>query len=139
MQNYKEVAHAAAHWWADKSFNDPDNQNNGTDDLAMLLKKQFAAEAQNKVTDFQKEKFTKLLTECLESVLKLEDSRAMLDVDYHPCELLSDVCKAAKVDEQCLPIKTDMWIETDGDITVSYGYRGSIENLVVPTYKPPVQ
>ena len=114
-----ELFEVAADWWIDKTFNKLFNQNNGEPDHNLLLN--FCALESKK--DITKEQIDIFRSELIKG-LKSDDRRwIFIGVDYHPGQYLAEACEKAKINDICLPCKSDMHIYTDeGYITVSFGY-----------------
>lgn len=109
----------AADWWVDKTFNKLFNQNNGEPDHNLFLNF-CASKSREGITKEQIDIFRSELIKGLRS-----DDRGwiFIGVDYHPGQYLAEACEKAKINDICLPCKTDMHIYTDdGYITVSFGY-----------------
>ena len=80
------------------------------------------------------EKFEDILRNYIKNALEREGSgRVDLDVDYHPCRVLSSCLDQAFGEKgynslTVFPCKTSMWI-IDGTVKVSQGYRAETKTL----------
>jgi len=134
MENtFENAVKKVVKFWSEKSFNTPLNQNNGDDSesggLAFILKNLVASDAQSDVSPDNIEKFETKLTELL---YKQKDNRYKLDldVDYHPCSVLSEAVDFAGLNEMCLPCKTWTTINMQTfEAKASYQYRGKLTVL----------
>ena len=80
------------------------------------------------------EKFEDILRNYIKNALELEGSgRVYLDVDYHPCRVLSSCLDQAFGERgynslTVFPCKTSMWVN-DETVEVSQGYRAETKIL----------
>ena len=80
------------------------------------------------------EKFEDILRNYIKNALEIEGSdRVYLDVDYHPCRVLSSCLDQAFGERgynslTVFPCKTSMWVN-DGTVEVSQGYRAETKIL----------
>ena len=120
----------AAKWWADKVRNvGPGNFNNGDDStsggMAMILATMLAMD---KEPDSESaDQFEKILSEHIRKRVE-DDGYLILDCDYGPCTLLSNVAKVSGVDASCFPWKTNMNI-TKEEVKVSCGYGAAYKKI----------
>ena len=122
-----DVAVQIANWWADKichtKFDNGDRSETGFMSMAL------ASMLVQPVTDEQREKFVKVLTERIEG-----KDRLFLDVDYHPSTDMREAAKEAGISEGNFPWKT--WVQLFREhgkegfkIVARYGYCGEPETL----------
>jgi hypothetical protein len=133
VQTFEEAVLKTVLFWSDKSFRTPLNQNNGDDSLnggmmfALMNMKSMAA--QESVTDDKVEKFEEKLTELLMDSQNDPRYEWTLDVDYDPCQMLSEAADYAGFDSGCFPCKTFTRIEKDHNVTAKYQYGGNFITL----------
>lgn len=122
-QTYEEAVLKAVMWWSDKSFRTPLNQNNGDDSpqggMMFALMNTVAMKAQETATTEKQKAFESKLTELLMNCDKYERT---LDVDYHPCRLLSEAAKFAGIDSGCFPCKSHTRIDDNNKVFAKYQY-----------------
>jgi hypothetical protein len=131
MQTLEQAISKVVKFWSEKSFRTPLNQNNGDNsengEISFLLMNQVALTAQSNVTDEKIKAFEDKLTELL---LKSEPhERAWLDVDYHPCKMLSDAAQYAGLDDGCFPCKSSTHIGRDNIAQAKYQYGSQMVDL----------
>jgi hypothetical protein len=123
-RSYPEAVELTVNWWCEKSFNTPNNFDNG-DAMCNAFGNWAASLAIKKVDADMITKFKNKLSELL---LKLEGkgrSFNRLDVDYHPCGTLSEACMFSGIDTCCLPCKTFTQIEDNNEVRGRYQYGGA--------------
>lgn len=126
-KSLKEIAKIASEWWADKvchpKFDNGDNGEAGVMCFMManIAKKDVEDESKQKFADLLKIRIEKELTERPEYTVNL-------DVDYHPCRILSEVGKSAGISDMNFPWKTYMLISSNS-VSVAYGYQAPLEVL----------
>ena len=123
QQSYEDAVLKTVMFWSDKSFRTILNQNNGDDSpqggIMFALMNMVSGKAQESITEEKIKLFEKKLTELLMSCDKYDRT---LDVDYHPCILLSEAAKFAEIDEKCFPCKTVTRIDEDNTVHAKYQY-----------------
>lgn len=124
-QSYEDAVLKTVMWWVEKSFNTTLNQNNGDNSpqggMAFMLMNMLSMDSQKDATPDKIKKFEEKLTELL---MENRDDRfnRNLDVDYHPCKLLSIACEYAGINPGCLPCKTFSQIDDQNRVYVKYQY-----------------
>lgn len=126
-RTYQQAVELMVHWWIEKSFHTPLNQDNGdtsTDGLAFLLLNMRSMSAQQKNTPEKIEAFKEVLTKLL---IEKEDKGRYdktLKIDYHPNQILAEACQQSGIDSGCLPCKTFTFINDDNEIEGRHKYGG---------------
>lgn len=124
-QSYEDAVLKTVMWWSEKSFNTTLNQNNGDNSpqggLTFMLMNMLSMDSQKDATPDKIKKFEEKLTELLMEKKDNSYDRT-LDVDYHPCELLSTACEYAGINPGCLPCKTFSRIDNQNRVYVKYQY-----------------
>lgn len=130
---YQNAIEAVAEFWAENTFNNPVNQNNGDmDGMLFALANMASMQAQREVTSEQVELFKKNLVERMKTEYnktgKLWSLR--LDCDYGPCNTLAEAATDAGITNgMSFPWKTESWINEDGKAEASLGYHGPVKKL----------
>jgi hypothetical protein len=127
-RTYKEAVEITVKWWAEKSFLTPFNQNNGdysdSGTIGLFLVNMSSAVAQKKVTPEKLQNFKSKLTELLLENEGKGRYATQLDVDYYPNKMLTEACRFAEVDTDCLPIKTFTFINEENQVEGRFQYGG---------------
>jgi len=122
-QTYEEAVLKTVMWWSDKSFRTPLNQNNGDDSpqggMMFALMNTVSMNAQQTATVEKQKAFESKLTELLMNCAKQERT---LDVDYHPCRMLSEAANFAGIDSGCFPCKSYTSIDDNNKAFAKHGY-----------------
>lgn len=133
VQTFEDAVLKTVMFWSDKSFRTPLNQNNGDDSpnggMMFALMNMVSMSAQESVTDDKIKKFEEKLTELLMDVQNEPRYKWTLDVDYHPCQMLSEASEYAGLDSGCFPCKTFTRIEKDHNVTAKFQYGGNLITL----------
>ena len=124
----KEIAEAAAKWWADQISGNV-TFDNGDDSLTGSMCSAMASKLVKPVTEEQKNKFIEILTERI-----VTEQRDILSVDYGPDMLLGESAEQAGISESNFPWKTVMWIVMEKDtgmakVIVRAGYRAEQKQI----------
>ena len=122
--NREEGIKKAAKWWGDKVCG-PVRHDNGDNSRGSMMAMLLADLGSSPVSNNAAEVFQKELISRINASLNSGNHRVYLDVDYHPCEMLSQAAKVAGVNTMNFPFKTNMYIEVYGDeckVEVSDGY-----------------
>lgn len=131
---FKAASVRCANWWANKAFKTENNQDNGDNSISgalgmglanMLAEKSREGVTRSKITIFTNSIINDIWKEKQENI----NAWIMMDVDYHPCKILTDACHLSGLDSLCLPIKTWTKIRKDNKVSASFGYRGKIERV----------
>lgn len=125
VRTYEEAVKIVVDLWIEKSFNDFDNQDIGEEGMLQNLLLSKSRQAQGEVDQDKIDRFKILLTQMLMSENK--DSR--LDVDYHPCDLLSFVCEACEISTSCLPVKSSTTINNKNQVISKFSYNGNVTTI----------
>jgi hypothetical protein len=132
-QTFEDAVLKTVLFWSDKSFRTKFNQNNGDDSpnggMSFLLMNMVANKAQESITDEKIKLFESALTEKLLALKKENPWKWELDVDYHPCQILSECADIAGLDQGCFPCKTFTRIESDFSVKAKYQYGGKFLTL----------
>lgn len=133
MKNtYEEAVLKTVLWWSDKAFRTSLNQNNGDNSsqggMAFMLMNILAMNVQDKITEEQIKKFEEKLTELL---IKNKNNKweRNLNVDYHPCTLLSDAAEYAGINTSCFPCKSSTQIDDQNKVYAKYQYGGDFVEI----------
>jgi hypothetical protein len=130
-QTFEDAVLKTVLWWSEKAFQTSMNQNNGDDSLGggmtFLLMNMVSQKAKENITKdnifiFERE-LSRLITE------NKTEFGITLDVDYHPCDILSEACKLAQIDPSCLPCKSCTRIDKDNNAYAKYQYGGTFKQL----------
>lgn len=125
-QTYEEAVLKTVMWWSDKAFRTPLNQNNGDDShqgsMIFMLQNMVSTKAQDTATPEKIKKFENKLTELL---MNKSGYEVILDVDYHPCELLATAATFAGIDTGCFPCKSYTTITKSNEVFAKYQYGNS--------------
>ncbi len=127
MQTLDEAIFKCVFFWIEKSFSQAKNQNNGDKtkqgDVVNMLLNLVSDEANKSVTEYKITLFQKKLTELL--LAQKNNYERSLSVDYDACELLSEACEFAGIDQRCLPVKSSTCINTNNDAFGKHQYGGA--------------
>lgn len=122
-QTYEEAVLKTVMWWNEKAFHSPMNQDNGDDSdigkMTFLLMNTNSLEAQKSITKEQEKLFEQKLTELL---MNCKEHERILDVDYHPCNFLSQAAKFAQIDTSCFPCKSYTRIDKNNEVFAKHKY-----------------
>lgn len=122
----KEMAKAAAHWWAGKLAGGAGKHRTSGDDLAASLAGLMVDIMQETPSEEGIQRFEEILTKKILEGSKSEPRYywASFGCDYAPDKILADSAKEAGVSVKNFPWKTFMHIEPDkGIVTVYDGYQ----------------
>jgi hypothetical protein len=132
-QTFEEAVLKTVMFWSDKSFRTTLNQNNGDNSehgaMAWMLMNMSSLSAQESVTEDKIKLFESKLTELLMEVKNENTWKWELDVDYHPCKMLTDAAEFAGLNSGCFPIKTFTRICPDFSVDARYQYGGKFQKL----------
>lgn len=131
MQTFEQAVEKVVNWWSDNSFKIVINQDNGDDSnggLAFLLMNSLSIRSRQEVAPEKIEKFKESLT--LRLLTANDYYRYNLGVDYGADQPLIDACKDAEISVDCLPIKSDTWIDyNNNEVEVRLGYSGKRKTI----------
>src|SRR6185312_11380188 len=125
----KQSAKAIAEWWTEK-MQLPFNWNNGDDSptgaMTFMLGNMVSQQAQQTITPQKIEKFKEYLSNSIMLLLANREygSVRYIGVDYDPCPILANACAEADIDPRCLPVKSSIWLEENGNVIAAYQYGG---------------
>lgn len=137
----KEQIDIAVAWWGD-ALRSPTSQTERTEqdffdrsqDRAAGLGRIMTALARSPVLEVEIALFRSFLRERLRGFACRirEDASIMLDVDYHPNEVLETALRKAGIEGRgpVLPLKTVMWLYNDGEMVVAEGYGNPFVDLL---------
>lgn len=134
MKITNEQIEKAVIWWADQvtkpTFNAlTDEERKQPGNRGMEFAEALASISVKPISQTQRAIFISTLRSTLK-VNRLYNRWALiLDVDYHPCEMLSNAAKFAGIPESNFPWKTTMWVMENGRVLVRLGYGGKEQEL----------
>ena len=121
------AAEIAASWWADKVVKPTFDA--GADSPAMMMAEVMATVGAAKIEEPNKLKFHNILKRKILDKLMNTNYQVGLYCDYHPEGILAEAMNEANIPSSNAPWKTSMWIDTDGSVSVKYGYGKSVIDL----------
>jgi hypothetical protein len=130
VQTFETAVEKSVNFWVEKTFNTPNNQNNGdafqsgmANMLADILRKKVKPDMANTF----KEKLTKILL--TDPDFKKYGMR--LTVDYDPGKWLHEACEQFGVNPGLLPIKSATFINRETlEVLAYYGYGSHPGNTI---------
>lgn len=133
-QTFEEAILKTVMWWSDKSFRTLLNQNNGDNSsqggMTFLLMNMVASKSQESVTDEKIKSFEEHLAKSLTEYRKqYPTSQIWLDVDYHPCQMLSEAAEKAGIESHCFPCKSSTRLTADNKVFAKYQYGGASNEI----------
>lgn len=113
-----DMATAAARWWADllEMPTIHDNRDSYSSTVATSMALDTPTPTKEQLDLFAGELATRL-----EADPSWKEGYMFLDVDYEPCDVLSESAEKADINDLRFPWKTRMWID-NGEIKVARGY-----------------
>jgi hypothetical protein len=118
MNTYLKEAEVVASWWVNQVTNP--TFNNGAIEFPSIMASMMLTSMVQEVSDEQKLIFKDALVEIVSAKL-IKSKYIFLDVDYSPCEILSDCATLAGIKLTNFPIKTAASVKP-GSVRVSQGH-----------------
>lgn len=116
MKITREMAEAAANWWANR-LQYP-SYNNGDDSGMAGMLASMVASKEPAITEEQLSAFKSRL---IESVLSAEWCNSLY-TDYGPDQLLEDAARIANIPRSLFSWKSGVWFGSDGTVRAASGY-----------------
>lgn len=134
MKPTKQQIETLAEWWAIKTFDIRANQDNGDTSenggVAFMLMNMVAMNAKDSMPENARQKFKDSIIERLSSTDDNSYYSYMLDVDYHPNQMLLEICEKANVNTSALPVKTfTTWDNGKNKFIGKFQYGGEFEEI----------
>ena len=127
IRTKEEAAEVAASWWAEKIVRPKFDA--GSDTPAMMMAEALATMGTAKIEESDQERFKNILKQKILDNLKKTNYTFGIHCDYHPEGILEEAIVEAKIPSTNAPWKTSMWIDSDGTVSVKYGYGKPVVDL----------